>query len=110
MMKRSRGRYTEKEVQRCAEMGGAFGKDLDRLLTSAGVVTFDDSFSRSDSQKRRQIEDIKEFVRDYRSDNLFGNVPGRFHEGLSNFKYERSEDCCTAQLFCCGCCIFGQNN
>ena len=69
-------------------MGGAFGKDLDRLLTSAGVVTFDDSFSRSDSQKRRQIEDIKEFVRDYRSDNLFGNVPGRFHEGLSNFRYE----------------------
>ena len=61
-------------------MGGAFGKDLDKILTSAGVVSFKESWSSRDSHKRRQVEDIK-------SDDLFANVPGRFHEGLEHFRY-----------------------
>lgn len=90
MMKRSHGKYTDKEVQRCAKMGGDFGKDLDKLLTNAGVVSFEDSRSSRDSHKKRQVLDIKAFVKEYQSDDLFSNVPGRFHEGLNNFRYKNT--------------------
>ncbi|KAL7381000.1 hypothetical protein ABVT39_026866 [Epinephelus coioides] len=87
MMKRSYGRYTDQETQRCAEMGEAFGKELDRVLTNAGVASLEQSWSIRDRSKKRQIADIRKFVREFNSDGLFDKVLGRFHDGLEKFSY-----------------------
>lgn len=68
-------------------MGGAFGKDLDNVLTSVGVVSFGDTWSRRSNVKKRQREDVGRFAKEYRSDRLFTCVPGRYHRGLNNLKY-----------------------
>ena len=41
MLKHSRGRYTDEQVARCSQMGGAFGREIDRLFTLAGLGQFD---------------------------------------------------------------------
>ena len=38
MLKSSGGQYTDTQIDRCAEMSGAFGKEMGRILTSAGVA------------------------------------------------------------------------
>ena len=86
-MKRSRGRYTEKEVQRCAEMGGSFGKDIDKILNHAGVLSFTESSSSRAGFKKRQQEDIMAFVNQFNADKLFSFVPNRSHVGLEAFQY-----------------------
>ena len=90
MMKRARGKSTDQEVERCAKIGGTFGKDLDKLVTNAGKVSFEETWSSRHSHKKRQVQDIKAFVKEYRSDNLFAAVPGRYHAGLKKFRYENT--------------------
>ncbi|KAL7397560.1 hypothetical protein ABVT39_023967 [Epinephelus coioides] len=62
-MKTSNGKYTDNEAKRCVEMGVLFGKDLDNVLTSVGVVSFGDTWSRRNSLKKRQREDVRRFVK-----------------------------------------------
>ena len=38
MLKHFRGRDTDAQLLRCATMGGAFGKDIDRLFTEVGLT------------------------------------------------------------------------
>ena len=70
-------------------MGGSFGKDIDRILTNAGVVSFTDSWSSREGYKKRMKADIKAFVKDLKDDQLFSYIPERSHVGMENFTYER---------------------
>ena len=37
MLKKSGGRYTATQVARCAQMSGAFGKEMQRILCASGI-------------------------------------------------------------------------
>ncbi|XP_038047575.1 uncharacterized protein LOC119721568 [Patiria miniata] len=85
MLLRSRGRYTPKQVQRCAQMSGAFGKQIDRLITDGGLgdlVQGNGSKTRHANKK-----DVLDFVKEFQKDLLFVYHPGRYHRGFEEYAY-----------------------
>ncbi|XP_078141846.1 uncharacterized protein LOC144539769 [Centroberyx gerrardi] len=90
MAHRSRGMYTDRQIQRCAETSGAFGKDLDRIFAVAGVGnSVSPQFSSGSAHKRIQA-DVAQFVSEYGKDGLFAFLPGRSHQGFDEFTYPRN--------------------
>ena len=85
MLKRSRGRYTPKQVERCAQLGGAFGKEIDRLFTNSGIGDFMTRDTKV--HKIPYEEDVQHFVREFQDDALLDYLPGREHKGFENFLY-----------------------
>lgn len=85
MLKRSRGRYTDEQVMRCAKMSGAFGKEVDRLFSTAGLVEAVGTAHKTE-RSRKYISDISKFVKEYRKDALHDYLGGRCHQKFSNFK------------------------
>ena len=55
MLKRAKGNYTPKQILRCAQISGAFGRQLDRIFTRSGLGSMD--------TKRDKVRD-KAFQRD----------------------------------------------
>ncbi|XP_066264517.1 uncharacterized protein [Branchiostoma lanceolatum] len=86
MLKHARGRYTDTQVARCAEMGGPFGQELDRIFTRAGLGSFI-THTVTTSHDGRFQADIATFVEDFKEDGLFEYLPGRHHTGFEDFKY-----------------------
>lgn len=83
MLKHSRGRYTDQQVERCAKMGGAFGRQIDRLFTHSGLGFFDPQ--AFNARPNRYRDDIAIFTQEYQQDALFDYIPGRNHQGFNNF-------------------------
>ena len=88
MVLRSRGRYTPKQVQCCAQMSGAFGKQIDRLITKGGLgdLVQGTSSSRPDTN----LKDIADFANEFRKDALFTYHPGRYHRGFEEYVHTAS--------------------
>ena len=87
MLKHSRGRYTEDQVARCAQMGGAFGQQIDRLFTLAGLGQFDTREVRA--RPNWYHEDIRTFCDEYQESALLDYLPGRQPEGFETFTFNR---------------------
>ena len=87
MAKHCRGRYTDKEIQRCAQMSGAYGKSVDSIFAEAGLL---DKEADSVSHKPHFKKDIAKFVSEYQQDALVDYLPttDRIHRGFKN--YERT--------------------
>ena len=84
MLKNARGNYTDREIGRCAQMSGPFGKQLDNMFTSAGIVDM-----RSHPTKKRSnayLADIKRFVQEYQAEALCDYIPGRNHDGFEEYQ------------------------
>lgn len=82
MMKHSRGKYTNKQVDRCAQMGGAFGKKVDEIFTASGLGSFE-TFSKM--KRPSHSQDILLFTKEYLPDALFDYIPIRHHTGFQHF-------------------------
>ena len=83
MLKRSRGRYTDEQVLRCAKMSGAFGKQIGRLFSATGLADVD-LIGRHKPRSGRYQDDIANIVKEYRQDALHDYAPPRKHQ---SFKY-----------------------
>ena len=87
MLKRSRGIYTERQVQRCAEMSGAYGKDVSRIL----AATTQHHENRPGQTKKATVlaGDVLKFTKIYGGDGLLSYVPGRSHRGMDEVEQGR---------------------
>ena len=89
MLKRSRGNYTEKQIARCAQLSGTFGREMDRLFTEAGLGHFVTPNVHARSHNR-YAEDIATFVAEFQKDGLLEYIPGRHHKGFKNFEHKQT--------------------
>ena len=78
MVRHSRCRYTERHLERCSKLSGAFGRDVARLLSlSMGLST-----SKQTSSHQLSPADVRSFVLQYLPDALLSYIPGREATGL----------------------------
>lgn len=82
--------YTDKQIDRCAQMTGSFGKELDRLFQASGIGKSATHHLASASISKKHKADIAKFVREYKKDKLLAFIPGRIHKGFENFTYRQS--------------------
>ena len=87
MLRRSKGQYTAKQINRCAQMSGPFGKEMERIMTSSQLGHYSTN-PRHSSLSRRVVEDVATFVAEFTNDGLFDCRPGRSHHGFEDFAYE----------------------
>ena len=80
MLLRSCGRYTDLQLQRCARLSGAFGKQTDWFLTEGGLG--DLVPSKNTAKKSACNKDVLDFVKEFQKDALFDYHPGRQHCGF----------------------------
>ena len=83
MLKHSRGNYTPNQLQRCSRMGGAFGKEMQRVFQEA--MCLGDTFLAKRSHTARYYNDLKTFVNEFASEALVDYVPPRSHRAFPNF-------------------------
>ena len=88
MLKHSGGNYTPQQVDRCAQMSGAFGKTLDKLVTISGLGEMARHY---DGQVRRHyMDDIPRFLQEYTPYGLCSYVTNRFHDGFAGFRHSKT--------------------
>ncbi|XP_038069432.1 uncharacterized protein LOC119738598 [Patiria miniata] len=85
MLLRSRRKYTQQQAQRCSQMSGELGKQIDQLLTGG----LGDLPSKNSSEKTVN-KDVLDFVSEFKKDALFDYVPGRHHQGFEDYTYDTS--------------------
>ena len=73
MLKKSHGVYTPAEVAQCAELSGAFSRDLGAAF-GASLAGYQHS-SRT-QHIGSYASDVEQFVAEYRQDHLFDYNPG----------------------------------
>ena len=79
-----RRRIYPKQVQRCAQMSGAFGKEVDGLLTEGGLG---DPVHRESSAKKQVYGKDVDFLREFWKDALCEYQPGRQHKCFENYRW-----------------------
>lgn len=84
MLRRCRGQYTEKMVDRCSRMGGAFGKAFHEQFCQSLGTGYESQHTRTDSKFRA---DVPALVREFHADGLFDYVPLREHKGFPAFQH-----------------------
>ncbi len=82
MLKRSRGNYTPKQVKRCSQLGGEFGKEFSRLVSEAMGVKLHASYKKKPARYKR---DIRVSMDEFTKDGLFDIMPGREHKSFPGF-------------------------
>ena len=85
MVKHCRGRYSDNEIMRCAQMSGSFGKHVDNIFAEAGLLK--ESASTRCHRHRPYHMDIAKFVDEYRQHGLGDYCPPRHHRGFSGYEY-----------------------
>lgn len=82
-LKHGRGKYTEKQVERCSYLTGNVVQSLDRAFANnLGEVDVLD-YGRG---KDKKVEEVASFVEEYREDQLFSKMPGRAHAHFPHFR------------------------
>ena len=76
MLKKSRGNVTPRQVERCAQMSGGFGREIAALYSAARLTS---GFVRDTNTKRKGSIDVLDFSDAYRDDRLWDKIPGRSH-------------------------------
>ncbi len=82
MLRHSRGQYTEDHINRCAKMGGTFGKNVDRLFDAA-ICDMTETYSKTSSS--RYASDLETFVENAQKEALFDYCPPRKQTGMNCF-------------------------
>lgn len=84
MLKGARGMYTDKQISRSSKMGGAYGKQVDRVF----YTTLGQGLEYQTTRKRpsHYDADLKVFVRELKTDALFDYIPPREHSAFREFK------------------------
>ena len=83
MIHTRRGRYTDKEIDRCAKMCGGFGKDIQNVYEAAvyGVNPNKSQYHhRSGGEAFKQ--QVQKFIEAYKSEDLMKYHPNRNPKGL----------------------------
>ena len=81
MLKRSRGNLTHKQILRCAQMSGAFGRQLDRIVTTSCLG--DMLTSVYTAPEKPYVRDIPLVVEEYGRRKLCAYKPQRTpHRGF----------------------------
>ena len=83
MLKRANGNYTEKQILRCTQMSGTFGRQLDRVFTKSGLGAME---TRRDKVREKAFQkDLSLFVEECGRRNLCCYKPGRrAHKGFAD--------------------------
>jgi hypothetical protein len=82
MLKKSRGVYTEMQLRRCAEMSGAYGKEINQVLSMTAMHKEHQSGNRQNTVLQK---DVIVFTQMFASDGLLSYIPGRSHKGVKEF-------------------------
>ena len=90
MLKSSGGNMTPKQVLCCAQLSGAFGRQLDKVFTKSGLGEMD---TRDCRQRMIRIPaykaDLGRFVKEFAADDLCGYKPGRRNKVFRGFSKDR---------------------
>ena len=84
MLKNARGNYTPLQVNRCAQMSGPYGKQLDQMFHDVGIADMQAKAART--KGNAYMSDVQRFVEEYQSDALFDYLPGRKHHGFEDYE------------------------
>lgn len=82
-VKKSRGVYTESQIERCSKMSGPFGKTIDRLVTESGFAATEAEATRRPKRENYR-RDIAVVAEHFIGDKLFDYVPGRSHKAFDS--------------------------
>ena len=69
MLKRSRGTYTNAQVQRCCQLCGAFGRYLDDIFMTSVTAT-DQRPKKPCHQSTKYDTDVQQFLEGYKDECL----------------------------------------
>ncbi len=84
MVRHSRGRYTERQLDRCSKLSGAFGHEVGRLMQHVG------GRHGRVASRRGSSSDVRHFVTELLPDALLAYVPGREVQGIDIPQKSRS--------------------
>ena len=84
ILKRRRGRYTEKQIDMAGKMAGPLTRELDRIFAEQIA---EHNVLGSGKQEADYCSDVKKVVSTYQGYRLFDNVPGRKHSAFPDFSY-----------------------
>ena len=73
--------YSDDQIDRCATLGGEFGKKLDVSFSNVSAAV-----SKIQKRKKREVPDVQRFLEEYQEDQLWDYIPGRAHNGFANIK------------------------
>ena len=89
ILKHSRGRYTDDQVQRAGKMAGPLTRELDKVFAHNIGECHTQTSSRKDPD---YTQDIQKFIATYRKKKLFDYIPGREHSAFPKFKFQPTID------------------
>ena len=81
------GNTSEQTVWRAGKIVGPLSRALDRIYRTNITETNDSNDSYS--KKFNYQHDIEMFLREFKGEKLFQNIPGRCHPTFPNFKFSR---------------------
>ena len=84
-LKKSRGLYTEDQVQRCVQLGGQFGRAVDNLFSKR--VGSENCFLQR-TNRQVKCSDVQAFCQRHNDKRLWDCVPGRVHNGFEKVRHE----------------------
>ena len=84
-LRKSRGVYTDEQIDRCCQIGGQFGAALESLF-SCNVGSERTVHSRHST--RDITHDVHVFLKNYVSDKLWNEIPKRQHNGFEKIRHE----------------------
>lgn len=87
MLKRARGQYTDKNVERCSQVVGEFGKQFSRLVSEAVGAGVMSNYKKDTPRYKR---DIEVFVEQFSPCAFFDVRPGRAHPTFKEFVAEQT--------------------
>ncbi|XP_077862477.1 uncharacterized protein LOC100373840 [Saccoglossus kowalevskii] len=82
-LKHCDGRYTNTHVARCSQLVGRLATDLECVYMTKFM---DEYVHKSKTTSANYRRDVSKFVKEYRDDGIFQQIPGRYHAGFSNFR------------------------
>ena len=86
MLKKSGGSLTEKHVDRCSKLSGAFGREIDRLFTDAGLGRLP-AYDSPHKLPPAYRTDVQKFVSELKPLKVCEYVnSSRHHRGFENFQ------------------------
>ena len=82
MLKKSRGQYTDKQIKRCSQLGGEFGREFLRLLSENIALGHEASGQKPNNVYK---QDITLAIKELHNDALFDYVPPRHYRAFATF-------------------------
>ena len=82
MLKRGRSHITDKQVKRCSQIGGEFGKNFDKMVSESLGTTVSFTYRKNPQKYQR---DLEVFVAEFQKADLFDVKPGRCHKAFPAF-------------------------